>query len=202
MRLSDYLNLLGVVVALFFVSTGADAGVIKVGDTVQLSLKGVPPSEQAKVNGEYRVRDSGNIRVPIINVNVKAAGRKPEAVERSIEEAFKKAEIYVAPTISIQVRDEKIIEVRRVVVVGGHVRKPGRVQFREGMTLMEALEQAGGRGTFASKYLYLTRKNKSTGKLVRTKLLYKDPKTKAIELEMNDSIHVPQKVGIIDRGRE
>ncbi len=201
MRLSNYLNLLGVVVGVLFFSMftpSSHGGVIKKGDTLFLSLKGVPAAEQAKVNGEYRVRDSGNIRVPIINVNIRAVGRRPEDVERSIEAAFKKAEIYVAPTISIQVKERG--EVRQVVIVGGQVRHPGRVQYREGMTLMEALQQAGGRGTFASKYFYLTRKDKS-GKLKRHKYNYNDAKTHALKVYPNDVINVPLRgPGIRDKG--
>ncbi len=84
MRLLKLLYLLGVVFGVFFLSASIHAETIRVGDTVKISLKGVPASEQAKVDGCYKVRGSGNIRVPIINVNIRAAGRKPEDVERSI----------------------------------------------------------------------------------------------------------------------
>ena len=178
------------------------AELIRVGDVLEISLKGVPPAEQAKVYSKLEVRDNGVIRIPMVNVDIKAVGRKPQDVERSIEAAFKKAEYYVAPTISIQVHPKKKNEevTQKVVIVGGEVRRPGRVQFRDGMTLMEALQQAGGRGTFASKFLYLTRKDMRTGKLVRQKLLYKDPKVKAKKVLPNDLINVPVRGAIIDRG--
>lgn len=201
-RLSIFTKLLGVaIVVTGCVFSGAVQGeVIKAGDAVEISLRGVPLAEQQKVNGIYRVRDSGNIRIPIINVNVKAVGRKPEDVERSIELAFKNAQIYTMPTITLAVRKGEKIDVRKVVLVGGEVRRPGRVQFRDGMTLMEAVEQAGGRATFASKFLYLTRKNPRTGKLERHKLIYKDPKTKSLKLMPDDLINVPERGPIIDRG--
>ncbi len=194
MKLSNYLNLLGVVFGVFFLSVSSHAGVIKVGDAVQIALRGVPAAEQAKVNGQFRVRDDGSIRVPIINVNIQAAEQKPATVERRIEEAFKKAQIYVAPTISIQVvpgGDGKVFQ--KVLSVGGHVKKPGRVQFREGMTLLEAIQQAGDRSAFGSKHVFLTRKDQKTGKLIRTQYNIKDPKDQGKKVYSDDLINVPQR---------
>ena len=79
------------------------------------------------------------------------------------------------------------------------MKRPGRVQFRDGMTLAEAIQEAGDRSIFASKYLYLTRKNKE-GKLIRSKLNFKDPKVQSLRMYPNDLITIPQKGGIIDRG--
>jgi len=194
MKLSNHLNLLGVVFGVFFLSVSSHAGVIKVGDAVEVALRGVPAAEQAKVNGQFRVRDDGSIRIPIINVNIQAAGQKPANVERKIEEAFKKAQIYVSPTISIQVvpgGDGVVFQ--KIISVGGHVKKPGRVQFREGMTLLEAIQQAGDRSAFGSKNVYLTRKNPKTGKLVRYKYSIKDPAHQSLKVYPNDLIEVPQK---------
>jgi len=185
---------LGVVFGVFFLSVSSHAGVIKVGDAVEVALRGVPAAEQAKVNGQFRVRDDGSIRIPIINVNIQAAGQKPANVERKIEEAFKKAQIYVSPTISIQVvpgGDGVVFQ--KIISVGGHVKKPGRVQFREGMTLLEAIQQAGDRSAFGSKNVYLTRKNPKTGKLVRYKYSIKDPAHQSLKVYPNDLIEVPQK---------
>ncbi len=204
MKLSKLLYLLGAVFGVFFLSASIHAETIRVGDTVQIILKGVPAAEQVKVDGRYKVRDSGNIRVPIINVNIRAAGRKPEDVERSIEAAFKKAEIYRMPTISLQIipgGDGDVAErvlgdgdvAERVLSVGGQVRRPGRVQFREGMTLLEAVQQAGDRTAFGSKYVYLTRKDRRTGKLIRYKYNIREPKHQALKVYPDDLINVPQK---------
>lgn len=65
----------------------------------------MPIAEQAKVYSKLEMRQSGVIRIPMVNVDVRALGRTPEDFERSIEAAFKKAQIYVAPTISIQVHE-------------------------------------------------------------------------------------------------
>lgn len=200
MKLFKELKLLAVLVAAFALNLPAQAAVIKAGDSVQLSLKGVPAAEQVKVNGKYRVRDSGNIRVPIININIRVAGKTPEQVERSIEAAFKNAEIYNAPTISLQIipgEDGKVAQ--KILSVGGQVRRPGRVQYRDGMTMAEAVQQAGDRKTFASKYLYLTRRNKE-GKLMRYKYNFNEPKVQTLLVYPNDVIMIPVKTGIIDNG--
>lgn len=193
MKKENIAKMIGAILGVMFLSFTAHAGVIKVGDVLDLSLRGVPHAEQQKVNSMLRVRDSGKVKIPIINVEISAAGRKPEDVEKSIEAAYKNAEIYRAPTISIQVHEKKKDEevIQKVVVVGGEVRRPGRVQYRQGMTLMEALQQAGGRGTFASKYLFLTRKHAASGELRRYKYNYKDAKTQALKVYPNDVINVP-----------
>ena len=79
------------------------------------------------------------------------------------------------------------------------MRRPGRVQFRDGMTLAEAIQQAGDRTIFASKFLYLTRKNKE-GKLIRYKYNFKEPKVQTLRVYPNDLITVPQRGAIIDKG--
>ena len=186
--------MLGVVLGVFFLSFGAQAEVIRVGDILEISLKGVPAAEQAKVYSKLEVRSSGVIRVPMVNIDIKAAGRKPEDVERSIEAVLKKSEIYRAPTISIHVHDKKAgeQEMKKMLSVGGHVRRNGRVLFRDGMTLMEAIQQAGGRDTFGSKTIHLTRKNNKG-----QSILYKYDITKAVYQTLrvypNDVIHIPQK---------
>lgn len=170
------------------------ADVIRVGDILEVSLKGVPPAEQAKVYSKLEVRDNGVIRIPMVNVDIKAVGRKPQDVERSIEAAFKKAEYYVAPTISIQVHRKKDgeQEVKKMLSVGGHVRRNGRVLYREGMTLMEAIQQAGGRDAFGSKTIHLTRKNRK-GQNVLYKFNIKKPEHQVVKVYPNDIIHVPQR---------
>ena len=154
------------------------------------------------MHSRLEVRGSGKVRIPMVNKDVQAAGRNPEVVERNIEALFKSAKIYREPTVSVQVHKKKNLDtvIKKVVVVGGEVRKPGRVQYREGMTVMEALQQAGGRGTFASRYFYLTRKNKK-GELKRYKYNYKDSKTHALRVYPDDVINVPLRgPGIRDKG--
>jgi len=198
MKLFRNLNIF-TLIGIIFLTINGHAAVIQKGDSVQISLKGVPTAEQVKVSGPYRVRDSGNIRIPIININIKAAGKTPEQVERSIEAAFKAAEIYTAPTISVQVVEGEKKVIQMVLSIGGQVKRPGRVQYRDGMTLAEAIQQAGDRTAFASKYLYLTRKNKE-GKLMRYKYNFKEPKVQTLKVFPNDLITIPQRSGIIDRG--
>lgn len=194
-RLSEYTKLLGVAAAALVCvfSSQADAELIRVGDVLEVSLKGVPPAEQAKVYSKLEVRDNGMIHIPMVNKDIMARGKKPQDVERSIEEAYRKAQYYVAPTISIQVHKKKDgeIEIKKMLSVGGHVRRNGRVLYREGMTLLEAVQQAGGRDPFGSKFIHLTRRN-AKGQNVRYKINIKDPKHQMERVFPNDVIHVPQ----------
>ncbi len=193
MRLSKLVYVLGSVFGVFFLSASIRAETIRVGDTVQITLKAVPASERVKVDGCYKVGDGGNIQMPLINVKIRVAGRKPKDVERSIEAAFKKAKIYRAPNVSLQIVQGGCVYTDRVLSVGGYVRKPGRVRFREGMTLLEAIQKAGDRTTFASKYVYLIRKDKKTGKQIKYKFNIGEPKHQALKVYPNDTIDVLQR---------
>lgn len=183
-----------IVAAVSCFSSSTQAESIQVGDVLEVSLKGVPPAEQAKVYSKLEVRDTGVIRIPMVNVDIRASGRKPQDVERSIEAAFKKAEFYVSPTISIQVHKKKAgeEEIKKMLIVGGRVKRNGRVLFRKGMTLMEAIQQAGGRDPFGSKYVYLTRKN-AKGQNVRYKFNVKQPDHQVEKVYPDDIINVPQR---------
>lgn len=79
-----------------------------------------------------------------------------------------------------------------MLTVSGHVGRNGRVLFREGMTLMEAIAQAGGRDTFGSKYIQLTRKNRA-GKSMLYTYNIKELKHQTLKVYPNDVIHVLQK---------
>ncbi|MGB0774361.1 MAG: polysaccharide biosynthesis/export family protein [Akkermansiaceae bacterium] len=199
MKLSNYIKLLAVVFAGCFLLSPAYAERIQNGDVVVVSLKGVPQAEQTKVDSKLEVRDDGFIRIPVVNVKIKAAGRQPDDVERSIEQAFVKAEIYTKPTITIQVISKKDarIDVRKVISVGGAVKRNGGVQYREGMTLLQAIQEAGGRTPFASKYVILTRKN---AKSQSVRYLYNilNGEHQNLRVKEGDTVTVHQKTGLID----
>jgi len=74
------------------------------------------------------------------------------------------------------------------VIVGGQVRNPGAVKFKEGMTLAEALDAAGGSTEFGNvSKVTLIRDGKAK--------VFNGNKTesKVIPLKPGDNLEVPQK---------
>jgi len=172
---------------LFFLSLAAAAfgqATLRVGDPVELKISGVPADEQAQVNNTYTVDGGGSINLPYIR-NVRAEGLTPAQFARSVEEIYRANKIYTNPNITIIMQPTA-----RYVNVGGSVRTPSRVPFTEDMTLLTAINAAGGFNDFANqKRVRLLRGNNVTTYDVR--LFRKDP-SKDVRLQPGDKIEVPQ----------
>jgi len=83
---------------------------------------------------------------------------------------------------------KKTSEVSAMAIVGGQVRRPGPVNFRKGLTLYAAVQEAGGATEFGSmRRVKVMRDGKST-----VHNLTKD-EAKMLAVEAGDTIEVPQK---------
>lgn len=170
----------------------ASAQNLSPGDRVEVKLRGVPAEEQGQVNGEYVIGSAGGVRIPGLENVVSASGVSGEQLARRIETAFKTEGIYLKPAVEVIVKTGKSVsEEASFVNVGGYVRKTGNIPFRKGMTLMQALQDAGDRTEFGGRNIDFRR----GGKLY--KLDYRDEKVKNLLLEPNDIINVKQK-GIVE----
>jgi polysaccharide export outer membrane protein len=157
---------------------------IRVGDFVELKISGVPVEEQQQVNNSYTVDANGSINLPYIN-KVKAAGLPPAQLAAEIEGAYRAAKIYMNPTITVVMQPST-----RFVNVGGAVRTPARVPFTEDMTLLDAINAAGGFNDFADqKRVRVMRGSKVTVYDVRK--FRRDP-SKDVNLQPGDRVEVPQ----------
>jgi len=167
------------------------AQAIKTGDLLTIAIRGVPAEEQTLVTGQYTVSPNGSIRMPMLSSSVSARGITAAALGVRIEKAYKNAGIYMTPAFSVineRETNEKKINDQRFVTVGGEVRKAGPVVYIKGMTLYQALQNAGGATPF--------------GSIKRTKLLRKgkqavynldNNKNKQIVVYPNDTIIIPPK---------
>jgi polysaccharide export outer membrane protein len=157
---------------------------LRVGDPVELKIAGVPQDEQTQVNNLYTVDASGTINLPYIN-KVRAEGLTPAQLSSSIEGAYRSAGIYTNPTITIVMQPNA-----RFVNVGGAVRTPTRVPFTEDMTLLTAINAAGGFNDFADqRKVRVLRGNEVRAYDVRQ--ARRDP-SKDIKLQPGDRVEVPQ----------
>lgn len=163
---------------------------IESGTAISVSIRGVPAGEQGQVNGTYTVSNKGYITMPFVG-QVKAAGYSNAQLENKIAAAYRNAQIYTSPTIVV-LSNSSDAQRQLTVTVGGFVRRPGPVNYRQGMTLYDVIQQAGGRDTFGSRTVKLFRGNK-----VADYDLSKD-RHKMVKVYPNDTIEVPQ-IGAFER---
>lgn len=167
------------------IASGAFAqATLRVGDPIEIRVGGVPNEEQVQVNNTYTVDTGGSVNLPYIN-KVKAAGLTPAQLARSIEEIYRANKIYTNPNITILMQPTA-----RFVNVGGAVRMPARVPFTEDITLLTAINAAGGFNDFADqKRVRLLRGNDV--KVYDVRQFRRDPSLD-LKLQPGDRIEVPQ----------
>jgi polysaccharide export outer membrane protein len=172
-------------IALMCLVTGA-FGQIQAGRAIQISVSGVPSEEKGRIDAIYPVSESGMINIPFIG-QVRAAGLRAEQLAMALEQRFRAAEIYTSPTFQVIDSSAKSIE-EKVVTIGGQVRKTGPVPYNRGLTLYQAIQNAGGPTEFGSMHRV---KLYRTGKQTEYDLTKGEAMN--ILLESDDTIEVPQK---------
>lgn len=118
---------------------------LRTGDLIEIRLGGVPPDETVTVNGVYTVDSAGNLNMPQIG-SVRAVGKTQQALQADIESRYRSTGIYTTPTISVSVPLEA-----RFVNVGGEVRVPQRIPYTTDLTVLSAINAAGGFTEYAAQ---------------------------------------------------
>lgn len=88
---------------------------------------------------EYQVASDGTVDVPYLPA-LPVAGLEPQEIARLVRKSLIDKKILVDPSVIVQVKEYNS---RRVTVMG-QVAKPGTFPFTPGLTLVQALSQAGG----------------------------------------------------------
>lgn len=174
-------------------ATAADDGLYRIGvdDSVQVSVWRNP-----ELSITVPVRPDGRISVPLIG-DVVAGGRLPAEVAADIEEQLR---AYVrepkVAVILIELRSHEFISRVRVT---GAVRQPVSIPHRQGMTVLDAVLQAGGTTEFAAGNRTRLYRKQADG-AVQTLEVRLDQILRRGELESNfelrpgDVITVPERV--------
>ena len=156
---------------------------LRIGDPVELKISGVPIEEQTQVNNIYTIDASGTVNLPYIN-KVRADGLTPAELSSAIEGSYRSGKIYTNPTITIVMQPNA-----RFVNVGGAVRTPSRVPFTEDMTLLTAINAAGGFNDFADQRKVRVMRG-SEVRAYDVRQSRRDP-SKDIKLQPGDRVEVP-----------
>ena len=169
---------------LFWAHAALADATLRPGDTIELKIGGVPATEISAVSGQYTIDGEGNVNLPYIS-RVKIAGLAPGAAQAVIEGVYKARRIYTNPNIVITMQPQS-----RFVNVGGEVKAPQRVPFTPDLTVLSAINAAGGFSPFADeRRVRLLRGQQVT--VIDVKKIRLNP-SRDVQLEPGDRVEVPQ----------
>jgi polysaccharide export outer membrane protein len=127
---------------------------------VQISISGVPDKDRVMISNEYVVNSEGLVKLPYIG-HIRADGLTCSQLQERIEETYRAKQIFTFPIVIC--KPSEVGAAVRTVTVGGEVRRPTQVPFREGMTLYDAVTAAGGPTDWGQmKQVKLIRGNRET----------------------------------------
>jgi protein involved in polysaccharide export with SLBB domain len=106
---------------------------------------------------EYQVASDGTVDFPYIH-RLEVRGLEPQEIARTVREQLRDQRILSDPSVIVSVKEYNS---KRVTVLG-EVRKPGSFPLTTGMTLVQAISDAGGLSAIANAdRVNLTRKHQA-----------------------------------------
>jgi polysaccharide biosynthesis/export protein VpsN len=140
---------------------------------------------------EFQVASDGTVDFPYVH-RLQVEGLEPQELARTVRERLIEKRILTDPSVVVSVKEYNS---KRVTVLG-EVRKPGSFPLTTGMTLVQAISDAGGLSAIANgDRVNLTRKDKGSSTTV---VLSFDSitagKSPDIPLQAGDQIFVNERV--------
>jgi len=156
------------------------------GDTFTLEVLG-----EKDLPREYQVASDGTVDFPYVH-NLKVADLEAQEVARLVRERLIAEKVLSDPSVVVQVKEYA----SRHVTVLGQVSKPGSYPLLPGMSMIQAISQAGGLTSVASgSHANLTRK---VGKGQQTVQIDVDAivegRAPDVPLQAGDQIYVPERL--------
>jgi polysaccharide biosynthesis/export protein VpsN len=111
---------------------------------------------------EFQVASDGTVDIPYIH-RMEVQGLEPQEIARSVRQRLIDQKILTDPSVIVSVKEYNS---KRVTVLG-EVKKPGSFPLTTGMTLVQAISDAGGLSAIANgDRVNLTRKDKGSATTV------------------------------------
>lgn len=141
---------------------------------------------------EFQVASDGTVDLPYIQ-RVTVKGMEPQDLSRQVRQRLIEEKILVNPNVAVRVLEYRS---KRVTVLG-RVRKAGSFPLSTGMTLLQAISQAGGLSAVANRQrINLTRQSQA-GPATTVVLSFDaitDGRSPDIPLQAGDQIYVNERV--------
>ena len=159
-------------------------------------LIGITVYDSPELTRAVRVDSDGNIRLPMVQQHIKAAGLYPAELERSITTTLISENVLVDPIVTVSV-----VEYRsRPITVTGAVKTPLTFQATGTVTLLEAISRAGGLADNAGSEILVSHPASGTNdksvtlteRIPARALFNTENQSLNLELEGGDNIRVPE----------
>lgn len=151
---------------------------VRIGDRISVSFADIPMTSPTI---EQRVREDGMITLPL-GVQVMAAGKKAGELEAEIRAEYV-PKYYNRLTVGVKLEE-------RVIYVGGRVRRPDRYMYVGEMTVLKAINVAGGFDEFADRSDVEVTRADGTKLKVNCKKAQKNPVKYDLPIYPGDNIYV------------
>jgi protein involved in polysaccharide export with SLBB domain len=140
---------------------------------------------------EYQVASDGTVDIPYVHT-LKVADLEAQEVARLVRDRLIAEKILVDPSVVVQVKEYA----SRHITLLGQVAKPGSFPLLSGMSLIQAISQAGGLTAVASaSHVNLTRKTGGKQQTVEIDVgAIIDGKAPDIPLQAGDQIYVHERL--------
>ncbi len=159
-------------------------------------LIGITVYDSPELTRTVRVNSDGNIRLPMLQQPIRAAGLYPSDLERTVTTALIKGNVLVNPVVTVSV-----VEYRsRPITVSGAVKSPLTFQATGTVTLLDAISRAGGLSENAGSEILLSRDASTDGgqasplvqRISVNDLMAVGGSTLNVELQGGEEIRVPE----------
>jgi len=163
-----------------------ERSVLGPGDTFTLEIVG-----EKDLPEQYQVASDGTVDFPYVHT-LKVADLEAQQVARLVRERLIADKVLSDPSVVVQVKEYAS---RRVTVLG-QVGKPGSYPLLPGMSLIQAMSQAGGLTSVASgSHVNLTRKTAKGQQTVQVDVeAISEGRAADVLLQAGDQIYVPERL--------
>lgn len=141
---------------------------------------------------DYQVASDGSVDFPYVH-RIEVQGLEPQQVAQRVRQQLIERRVLTDPSVIVSVKQYNS---KRVTILG-QVRKPGSFQLTTGMTLVQAISDAGGLNAIANgDRVNLTRKDKqrATTTVVLSFDAITEGRSPDIPLQAGDQIYVHERV--------
>jgi len=163
-----------------------ERNVLGPGDTFTLEIVG-----EKDLPREYQVSSNGTVDIPYVHT-IKVADLEAQEVARLVRDRLVAEKVLSDPSVVVQVKDYA----SRHVTLLGQVAKPGSFPLLPGMSLIQAISQAGGLTAVASSsHVNLTRKTAKGQQTVELDVgAISEGKAPDVPLQAGDRIYVHERI--------
>lgn len=163
-----------------------ERSVLGPGDTFTLEIVGEKDLPQ-----QYQVASDGTVDFPYVHT-LKVADLEAQQVARLVRERLIAEKVLSDPSVVVQVKEYA----SRHVTLLGQVSKPGSYPLLPGMSLIQAISQAGGLTAVASgTHVNLIRKTAKGQQTVQVDVdAISEGRAPDVPLQAGDQIYVPERI--------